>query len=574
MKKYARILLFTVMTVSAAFAAGGENSASASPAASAQVQAVPAASEVFINGQEVKFDAYNINGNNYFKLRDLAKALDGTGKSFAVDWDSAGNRINLLPGQAYKPVGGELAVLERLDKKKATVAASGILVNGRQVALTAYNIGGNNYFKLRDLSRQLDFPVTWRSYDNTIQIITYPNVSVTAVNAVAQARTSADYYYSNWFRPSERYLFRTGDRINLLEIKDQTIYIQQFAADFSKLEETTVRMELPLFGGFHMDDDGNYYIVYGQENMEESDDKTVYRVVKYDASWTNTGQADITGVYVSRPFDGSNLTMDSSGGKLVIHSARLRYVTPDDGLRHQSNISFLIDTGSMAVLQKGGQWPDNHVSHSFATYVRFDGDRIVYADHGDAYPRGFVLQVEEYGSITKTIDLALFPGNTGDNYTGAYLGGLESSASNYLVAGSNSVFTYPAYRSSQNVFLSVVPKTAHNIMDVKTVMLTDHPANSDIRIRETHLSRVNENKFVLLWREYHENTSDQALYYAVVDGQGEILQKPVKLAGVPSPGNMTPLVQGNTLTWYFSVSDTRGRSNRQNVIEFYTLKVD
>jgi hypothetical protein len=55
--------------------------------------AKPTTANVLVNGIAVKFEAYNIGGNNYFKLRDLAMALSGTGKQFDVSWDAAENAI-------------------------------------------------------------------------------------------------------------------------------------------------------------------------------------------------------------------------------------------------------------------------------------------------------------------------------------------------------------------------------------------------------------------------------------------------------------------------------------------------
>lgn len=40
-----------------------------------ELTATPTESSVYINDDEYTLDAYNINGNNYFKLRDLAAAL-------------------------------------------------------------------------------------------------------------------------------------------------------------------------------------------------------------------------------------------------------------------------------------------------------------------------------------------------------------------------------------------------------------------------------------------------------------------------------------------------------------------
>ena len=71
--------------------------------APAPVQATPTASNVLVNDKQTAFDAYNIGGNNYFKLRDLAHALNGSGKQFEVTWDGANNAILLTSGTAYTP---------------------------------------------------------------------------------------------------------------------------------------------------------------------------------------------------------------------------------------------------------------------------------------------------------------------------------------------------------------------------------------------------------------------------------------------------------------------------------------
>jgi len=42
--------------------------------------------------------AYNIGGNNYFMLRDIASALD-----FDVDWDPAAGNIIIEPDKPYTP---------------------------------------------------------------------------------------------------------------------------------------------------------------------------------------------------------------------------------------------------------------------------------------------------------------------------------------------------------------------------------------------------------------------------------------------------------------------------------------
>jgi hypothetical protein len=115
------------------------------------------------------FTAYNIGGNNYFKLRDLAFALSGTEKQFEVGWDGAANAITLTSGAAYTPAGGEMAG-EGVGNKSATTTSAKVYLDGAQVSFTAYNIEGNNYFKLRDVGQALDFGVSWDDTKNAIFI--------------------------------------------------------------------------------------------------------------------------------------------------------------------------------------------------------------------------------------------------------------------------------------------------------------------------------------------------------------------------------------------------------------------
>lgn len=570
MNKAARILLSLSILASMTVAAPiGIAAPPAAVAATALTKAVPAASSVYVNGLVMSSDLYTINGNLYVKLRDFAAALQGTEKAFAVGYDSVNKRINLLPGQAYKPVGGELKNTNSSKSQNAQPSNAGVSLNGQAVSAAAYTINGSTYYKLRDLCTLLKLPVSNRFYDNSIRIVTYSEISVASIAATTLRLPSDDYEYRNFFSPSERFLYKSSGQLQVLEASESysQLIIHTLSSGYKELSEKKVPMELPLFGGFHQSEDGYYYVIYGQNNQADSDSKVVYRVVKYDASWKKVAQVDIAGVYVSGPFQASNLTMDSYNDKLIIHSGRLRYLTADDGLRHQSNISFLIDTKSMTVLEKGGQWPSNHVSHSFATYARFDGDRIVYADHGDAYPRSIVLQVESDGSIEQSVDLISFPGEIGDNYTGATLGGLEVSSSNYLVVGSDS-----NTKGSDNVFLSIVPKSAQQTSDVKTIWLTNYTTKSNVWLNQTHLVKLNANKFVVMWEEL-TGAYEPSTVYAVVDGSGSIIQKPKKLLGVPSPGNMMPLVQNGSLTWYYSYPFYTSEQPNKNTTEWYSLGI-
>lgn len=126
-------------------------------------------SKVMVDGKQVQFEAYNIGGNNYFKLRDIAHVLSGTSKQFEVEWDGVNSRVNMISGMPYTPVGGELAAGDGLAKKAAT-GTSNIGKDNAPVKLAAYLINGNNYFKLRDLGELFDFDVSWDGVNNCVLI--------------------------------------------------------------------------------------------------------------------------------------------------------------------------------------------------------------------------------------------------------------------------------------------------------------------------------------------------------------------------------------------------------------------
>lgn len=135
------------------------------------ITANPTSSKVLVNGKAVTFEAYTINGNNYFKLRDFAQAVNKTEKNFEVKWDSKNNAINLISNTPYTPVGGELAKGDG-KAKVANPTTSRIYKDGKEISLTAYTINGNNYFKLRDIAKAFNIGVFWDGKTNTITIDT------------------------------------------------------------------------------------------------------------------------------------------------------------------------------------------------------------------------------------------------------------------------------------------------------------------------------------------------------------------------------------------------------------------
>lgn len=104
------------------------------------LEAVPTTSTIIINGESVSFEAYRINDNNYFKLRDLAYVL------------SEEKTVEVVEAESF-------------------VNAEGIK-DITTVQFTAYLVNDNIYFKLRDLGVAFDFGVDWDGENNAVIIDT------------------------------------------------------------------------------------------------------------------------------------------------------------------------------------------------------------------------------------------------------------------------------------------------------------------------------------------------------------------------------------------------------------------
>ncbi len=118
-----------------------------------------------LDGTPVQPEVYKINNENYFKLRDIAYLLQDTNSKFSVNWDAATSSILLKTGEGYTSVGGEMSYS---GVGAAVLSHASVLVNGVQANMTAYNIAGNNYFRLRDIGNQVGFQV---DYDDAEDIV-------------------------------------------------------------------------------------------------------------------------------------------------------------------------------------------------------------------------------------------------------------------------------------------------------------------------------------------------------------------------------------------------------------------
>lgn len=133
------------------------------------LKAVPSGQSVLLDGNKVSISAYLIQGNNYFKLRDVAAILKNTDSRFSVSYDVQAKTIGIRSGADYESETGDLRPLYA-EPQDAVLSSQTVVIDGKKVSLKAYLIHGNNYFMLRELGEKLNFEVDFDASSRSVLI--------------------------------------------------------------------------------------------------------------------------------------------------------------------------------------------------------------------------------------------------------------------------------------------------------------------------------------------------------------------------------------------------------------------
>lgn len=125
---------------------------------------------IVLDGKSVSIPAYNIDGFNYFMIRDIAVALKDSEKPFSVGYDNENKAVVIETGKKYD---GEITK-ELVIGKTAVPSPQKLMIDGKEnTDISAYFVNGsNNYFKLADLGKTLGFEVGWDANTKTITLTT------------------------------------------------------------------------------------------------------------------------------------------------------------------------------------------------------------------------------------------------------------------------------------------------------------------------------------------------------------------------------------------------------------------
>ena len=344
--------------------------------------------------------------------------------------------------------------------------------------------------------------------------------------------------------PVYSYLTTAGDQYMRVQgFSDRGDFsVVYYDKEFKTVSRKDISAELPIFGGFY-DAGDYYYIVSGTNNPNESNDVEVFRITKYDTSWNRVGSCGLFGANTYIPFDAGSCRMTSYGSTLTVRTCHEMYQS-SDGYHHQANVAIVVNTDNMSVTASNysvGSGTDGYVSHSFNQFIKMDGSTVVAVDHGDAHPRSVCLNLYTLGSVRSqgTTNALTIAGDTGQNYTGVSVGGLEISDSNYLIAVSSvkQDASYNTY-NTRNITIVAVDKSTKAATEQKLTNITE----GDGTTGTPHIVKTSTNRFMVLWRQ------GSKVKYAMVDGSGAAVSEIYSMDGNLS--DCVPLLEDGNVVWY------------------------
>lgn len=125
--------------------------------------------KVKLDGKDVVISGYNIDGYNYFKLRDLAAILKDSQAKFGVNYKDG--VVTLTKAADYKVVESDQKPVKA--ESKGMLTNDKVMVGDKALTATAYKIDDLNYYKLRDLGKELGFGV---GYDEATKSVLLTSV--------------------------------------------------------------------------------------------------------------------------------------------------------------------------------------------------------------------------------------------------------------------------------------------------------------------------------------------------------------------------------------------------------------
>lgn len=396
---------------------------------------------------------------------------------------------------------------------------------------------------------------------------------VTAIISSSEVQLNAELYtgsyywgswYTNWnwnhYSPISDFIDNNG-RYTIAYSDGRNVNISHISDNGEIADTIKFKQPMTEVGGVICDDYGNFYVACGTEDVAGTGNICTFAVYKYDSMGTMLGMAeyypDDTEWSTRLPFNSGNCAMAFQGDLLICSYAREMY----NG--HQSNAVFCVDTAEMTE----NPMYDSYVSHSFDQSVAvIDDNTVAFADHGDAYPRGFSVNVRSDTSSPMmghnsngTFVPFSFPGNIGDNFTNARLTEIAAMDTGIALVGSSAKSSSSDYESEkQQLFIQIIDEeTGESLLNGSTrtngdkgiLWLTSYTDGSEVRASAA--AALDDSRLLVMWERWNDNSLINS-YYSIISSDGKILVDSVPMQRAMLNGAEELKVDGDIAKWIYA----------------------
>ena len=371
------------------------------------------------------------------------------------------------------------------------------------------------------------------------------------------------------------YLEPTDDGYMRVYCDGSKVGIEYYKSDFSIVSEKSLKLELPIWGGFYQGKDA-YYIVEGQNNKECVDGTEVIRIIKYDKNWKRLGAGKIEALEgwdyeIRYPFNVGCVSMKEYGGKLYLITGREGYVDPSVGQGHQGSMMIRMDEKTMETKVVWGNF-----YHSFWQYIDGTDDFIYdlelseggrctllkkYDTNNDSV-RWSIPTLEYGGTRTSVWSIPCYASVDDIAVTGDKVFGIGTSIDQSLYDN------YDWDTTAYNIYLSITPKDSFDKDHTNLVWLTNHKDDGHI-FYFVYIVKVNDNRLLVIWQDWEPYTGTGSvddpldsctLHYRFIDSNGSFISEEFTQKAPCS--QCKPVCDGSKIVFC---------SSENRALDFYTI---
>ncbi|MBE6852255.1 MAG: hypothetical protein E7505_02095 [Ruminococcus sp.] len=350
------------------------------------------------------------------------------------------------------------------------------------------------------------------------------------------------------------------------------------------LQSLEIRNEGYTFGAATIGDDDYLYVMWGKSISDNIIDNSLHVeniiISKYDLKGNLIDECGLSVDFTDAqfPFDAGNANIEYSNGIIgVLYDTE--WTASRDGLHHQGSEFISIDSKTMESIEFEGLVS----SHSFGVNMIATEIGFAAIERGDCNLRGinftqFTTQ-GNYRTLCFHSSGKYAENGSHQNDTHTYMGGLAKSASTYAITGKSERFYTSGNYSESNlstgnydVFIRIIDKTllddvaadcagenrinkaTGEIADRNVVWLTE--CNDTEKAGNVKIVTLEDGSYCVLWEKIVDNKFD-SIQYVILDECGNILRRQSTIYDARlSNTSIQPIVQGSTLTWAVSDSQT------------------